>query len=100
MIVRVAYHLYYGWNVLPIAVWAFVSVLLYMRVRRLMPFIICHAVWDIGVSLRVFYPHAYTVLWVLGVVVAALMTLIWARWTPQHQTTINRTPAEGVPQGD
>ena len=44
--VRGSYHLYYGWGVLPILVWATVTVILYRRWRRLAPFIIVHMLWD------------------------------------------------------
>lgn len=44
--VRISYHLYYGTAVLGFAVWAGVSVLLYRRRRRLLPFIVAHALWD------------------------------------------------------
>ncbi len=49
--VRGSYHLYYGWGVLPILLWATVSVLLYRRFRRLAPFIVVHALWDTGLFL-------------------------------------------------
>jgi membrane protease YdiL (CAAX protease family) len=42
VLVRVSYHLYYGWGVLPIAAWALASVLMYRRYRRLAPFIAVH----------------------------------------------------------
>lgn len=44
---RVSFHLYYGIGVLPFIGWATVSVLLYRRRRRLLPFIVLHALWDI-----------------------------------------------------
>ncbi len=44
--VRGSYHLYYGWGVLPILAWATVSVVLYRRYRRLLPFIVVHVIWD------------------------------------------------------
>lgn len=44
--VRGSYHLYYGWGVLPILLWATVTVILYRRWRRLAPFIIVHMLWD------------------------------------------------------
>lgn len=46
VVVRGSYHLYYGWGVLPILLWATVSVVLYRKYRRLLPFIIVHVVWD------------------------------------------------------
>jgi hypothetical protein len=54
--VRVSYHLYYGWNAIPILLWALASVLVYLRVRRLLPFIICHIAWDVAIPLQAFYP--------------------------------------------
>ncbi len=44
--VRASYHLYYGWGVLPILVWAALSIVLYRRYRRLWPFVIVHVLWD------------------------------------------------------
>lgn len=44
--VRGSYHLYYGWGVLPILLWAAVTALLYLRYRRLLPFIVVHIIWD------------------------------------------------------
>ena len=44
--VRGSYHLYYGWAVLPILAWATVTVVLYRRYRRLVPFIVVHVLWD------------------------------------------------------
>jgi hypothetical protein len=49
--VRGSYHLYYGWDVLPILAWATVTVLFYRRYRRLAPFILVHVLWDTGVFL-------------------------------------------------
>lgn len=44
--VRLSYHLYYGWVVLELAPWAILSVVLYRRRRRLLPFVVAHALWD------------------------------------------------------
>lgn len=49
--VRGSYHLYYGWDVIPILVWAAVTVVLYRRYRRLLPFIVVHVVWDTSLFL-------------------------------------------------
>lgn len=51
VVARISYHLYYGWGVLPFAVWALVSIVIYRRYRRLWPFILVHFLWDLGVSL-------------------------------------------------
>ena len=54
-LVRISYHIYYGWGVLPIAAWAVASVLVYRRYRRLAPFIAVHALWDVGLLLVPFF---------------------------------------------
>ena len=81
-VVRVSYHLYYGWNAIPILLWAVASVVVYLRIRRLLPFIICHIVWDVAIPLRAFYGGTYHVLFYLSIVVTAVMTIVWARWAP------------------
>ncbi|HEX3794522.1 MAG TPA: CPBP family intramembrane glutamic endopeptidase [Acidimicrobiales bacterium] len=55
VLVRVSYHLYYGPGVIPIVLWATASVIMYRRVRRLLPFILCHFAWDANITL-----HHYT----------------------------------------
>lgn len=49
VVVRGSYHLYYGWGVLPILAWAAVTAVLYLRYRRLLPFIITHVIWDASI---------------------------------------------------
>ena len=51
VLVRVSYHLYYGPGVLPIVLWALATVLVYRWLRRLLPFIVCHFVWDAGIAI-------------------------------------------------
>jgi len=55
VLVRISYHVYYGWGVLPILAWALASVLMYQRYRRLWPFIAVHALWDLGLILVPFF---------------------------------------------
>ena len=55
VLVRISYHVYYGWGVLPILAWAVASVLMYQRFRRLWPFIVVHALWDLGLILVPFF---------------------------------------------
>jgi membrane protease YdiL (CAAX protease family) len=80
--VRVSYHLYYGPGVIPIVLWATASVLFYMRVRRLLPFIICHVAWDTMVTIGP-YSHG-AALSFDGIFLAAsiVMFLRWRRWHP------------------
>jgi membrane protease YdiL (CAAX protease family) len=47
VLVRVSFHVYYGPGLVWVALWAAASVLLYLRVRRLLPFVVVHALWDL-----------------------------------------------------
>jgi membrane protease YdiL (CAAX protease family) len=80
--VRISYHLYYGWNVIPIALWALVSVLIYLRVRRLLPFILCHVAWDAAIPFRAFYPGTYTTMWLVALTITLVLMLAWGTWSP------------------
>jgi hypothetical protein len=82
--VRVSYHLYYGWNVLPILLWAVASVLVYRHIRRLLPFIVCHALWDLEIPFRAFYHGFYQVVIELVFLAFLVMTAMWIRWIPDE----------------
>jgi uncharacterized protein len=77
VLVRVSYHLYYGWNAVPIALWALVSVLVYLRIRRLLPFILCHIAWDVAIPFRAFYATAYHAMMLVALVASVVLTLLW-----------------------
>ncbi len=78
VLVRISYHLYYGWGVLPILAWAVASVLVYRRYRRLGPFIAVHVLWDVGLILVPFFgagPLAAEVL-----LLAPSTFVFWLMW--------------------
>ncbi|MGA3352229.1 MAG: CPBP family glutamic-type intramembrane protease [Acidimicrobiales bacterium] len=75
VLVRVSYHVYYGWGVLPIAAWALASVLMYRRYRRLAPFIVVHVLWDTALILVPFFGGGP-----LGVEVLLLGPTTFAFW--------------------
>jgi membrane protease YdiL (CAAX protease family) len=80
VLVRVSYHLYYGPGILPIVLWALASVLMYRRLRRLLPFIICHFVWDASIAIHSFVSTSAATIFVGAFFVAALVcTIMWAR---------------------
>jgi len=90
VLVRVSYHLYYGPGVLPIVLWAVASVLVYRWLRRLLPFIVCHFVWDAGIAING-YSHSMAVAFNVVFFVGALVcTLLWSR---------DRTPPVPAPLG-
>jgi membrane protease YdiL (CAAX protease family) len=94
--VRVAYHLYYGWDVLPIVLWAFASVVVYLRIRRLFPFIVCHVMWDIGVPLKALYPGFYSSMAVVAFLAAVVAMAMWIRWIPDEDR--RQLAAQAVPE--
>ena len=46
LVLRAAYHIYYGPGVLGILLWAALFFWLYVRFRQLLPLMVCHATWD------------------------------------------------------
>jgi hypothetical protein len=79
VLVRVSYHLYEGWYAVPIALWALVTVLVYLRIRRLLPFILCHIAWDVAIPVRFYYATAYHFLLIAAIVASAAFALRWGR---------------------
>jgi membrane protease YdiL (CAAX protease family) len=80
VLVRVSYHLYYGPGILPIVLWATASVLVYRWLRRLLPFIICHFVWDARIAIKDYFSQTAADVFVAVFIVAALVfTLLWSR---------------------
>ena len=79
VLVRVSYHLYYGPGVLPIVLWATASVLVYRKVRRLLPFIICHFVWDASISINDYSRKAAIIFNGVFFVSAVVFLLLWSR---------------------
>jgi membrane protease YdiL (CAAX protease family) len=104
VVVRVSFHLDYGAGSLRIALWATVTVLLYLRLRRLLPFILAHALWDVIVFTGKFSQPAQEAVLslVLAVVLWAPLLFVLRRWiavarTPD--TTMTRTPASSDSSG-
>jgi len=78
LLVRISYHVYYGWGVLPIAAWALASLLVYRRYRRLGPFIAVHVLWDLALILVPFlggWPLAIEL-----VILAPSTFVFWLMW--------------------
>lgn len=80
--VRLSYHVYYGPGVIEVAPWAVVSVLVYLRIRRLLPFIICHGIYDVGLEIRAAYHVPYVALAIGATILGLGFTVLWARWVP------------------
>jgi len=84
VIARGSYHLYYGLGVLPILVWALASVLVYRRVRRLLPFILVHVSWDAGLIISQYFGAKWLLAESLVMIVPTIVfTSIWAGQIPR-----------------
>jgi membrane protease YdiL (CAAX protease family) len=79
VLVRVSYHLYYGPGVLPIALWAIASVVAYRKIRRLMPFIICHFVWDASIAINDLSHSAAVIFNAVFFLSSLVFLLLWIR---------------------
>jgi membrane protease YdiL (CAAX protease family) len=87
VLVRASYHLYYGPGVLPIVLWATATVLAYRKIRRLLPFIICHFAWDASITING-YSHPAAVIFNGVFFVSALVFLII--WSREDGTPLSR----------
>jgi len=81
--VRVSYHLYYGAGVLPIIFWATATVVLYLKIRRLLPFIICHIAWDVGVTTGSHSHGAAASFLGLFLLTSIVLFVRWRKWHPE-----------------
>jgi membrane protease YdiL (CAAX protease family) len=85
VLVRISYHVYYGWGVLPILAWALMSVIVYRRYRRLWPFIVVHALWDATIA---YLPDLRSVLGLEVIVLSVATFVFWLMW----RNRLTRTP--------
>ena len=77
--VRLSYHLYYGVEVLGLLPWAVLSVILYRRRRRLLPFVLAHALWDTRSFSSYYLSGGGTLLLLLGIAVLLLVLFLVGR---------------------
>lgn len=46
VLLRVPFHLYYGWSAIALTLWALAFVVLYRRTGVILPFVLAHALWN------------------------------------------------------
>lgn len=98
VLVRASYHLYYGPGILPILLWAIASVVVYRKIRRLLPFIICHFAWDASIAINGYSKTAAVIFNGIFFISALAFTLLWSRegsdsvQIPAGQVFDRRTP--------
>jgi hypothetical protein len=62
---------------------------MYRRIRRLLPFILCHIAWDVAIPFRQFYPGFYRDAWWVLLVATAIMFVCWVRWVPSPRPAVS-----------
>lgn len=94
--IRMSFHIYYGWAVLGMLVWAAGAVMLYRLTQRVIPMIIAHSMIDLASSIDVQWADNepimvalllyFMVFLLLGVLVASTFTVCRrSRRSPQEQ---------------
>ena len=77
-LMRVSYHLYYGWAALAIAIWPVLFVMIYRRTGAIMPLIVAHGVYDVILLEQQLHPYTpfaeplFDVLALIGVAIIVI----------------------------
>ena len=81
VVVRVPFHLYYGWGALALSLWAVGVVLLYRRTGALLGIVAAHAIWNMFGAVGTPVAHVNVVLTALGLVlvIARLLEPVTSR---------------------
>lgn len=90
VLVRISYHAYYGWGVLPLFAWALMSVIVYRRYRRLAPFIVVHVLWGATLAFAPVLRPGLLGLEVVAFSVAAFV--FWLMWKGRLARVPDATP--------
>lgn len=91
LVLRAAYHIYYGPGVFGILIWAALFYWIYLRFRQLVPLMVCHGIWD-AVA---FLSRASTAVLVVGeLLVVALWLTSVILWLIERNA-----PSPAVPPG-
>jgi hypothetical protein len=77
LVLRGAYHIYYGPGVVGILVWAALFYWIYLRFRQLWPMIICHTLWDAVAFLSRPVPAVAGVGFLLVLILWVVCLILW-----------------------
>jgi hypothetical protein len=86
VILRLAFHLYYGPAAIGLVLWALVAVWIFRRTRLVMPLIIVHTLWDVNALSSEFLPivTGLIMLTTLGCIVVTGIVHLATRRNPDH----------------
>lgn len=74
LVLRLAYHLYYGYPALGLSVWAIAMMFVYLRTRAIIGMIVAHSYWDVTATVGANWSHVAAGL-MLGL--AGLAVIVW-----------------------
>lgn len=81
LVLRLAYHVYYGWPVVGFAVWALLVMVIYLRTHAILGLILAHSYWDLTIGVGNYWSHTARALMfatvVLSLIVWAALALVW-----------------------
>jgi hypothetical protein len=86
LVLRGAYHIYYGPGVVGILVWAALFYWIYLRFRQLWPLIICHILWDAVAFLSRPVPAVAGVGFLLVLILWIVCLILWLVSRNDHPT--------------
>lgn len=88
---RLAYHLYYGPSTLTLVLWAVAVPIVYLKVGKVWPLILCHLAYDLWVNVTIpgWSPTAYYL------PLAAITAAALAVWLTRRHSTARRTMEAG-----
>lgn len=55
LVLRIAYHVYYGYPAAGLLIWALAMILVYLRTHAVIGLILAHSSWDLAISIRIFW---------------------------------------------
>lgn len=88
VLLRVPFHLYYGWSALALAVWAVLMVALYRRTGTVVPIVLAHSTWNLCVYPSVAAAGGQFVLYVCWGVGAVAVIWTLFRWHRRPQPAV------------
>ena len=96
LLLRVSYHIYYGWGAVGIFLWAAAFLWLFFRFRTIIPLIVVHSTWDVMVFLANEWAGVGGLL-VLGIF--ALFVTAFVLWLVDRSNRKVVTPIGAGPPG-
>lgn len=102
LVLRLAYHVYYGFPVLGLGLWAAAMILIYLRSHAVIGMIVAHSAWDVAVTFAARWP-AVGLLVVLVSAVVVIASMAWgivvlSLWLIDRRDR-RRPPAPALPIG-